>query len=158
MSSAEPQRGGAPLGYLTELPAIEAGAILYLRLWAEGDESRTRIRQDFEATLGRDGGASVYEAFDTLCNLSLRHARRLLMRHSVNCKCFSGDESCFANFVGAAGEGAREDALMIAMAFVRLDFAPLLIGLAQEFAMALRTMAARAQTLRTGMPPAQTIH
>ena len=66
------------------------------------------------------------------------------MRHDVSCKCLGADESCFANFIGYASEGEREDALLIAMNIVRPDIAPAVVGVAQDFGLALRWMAIRA--------------
>ncbi|MEL6104228.1 MAG: hypothetical protein AAFR68_23370, partial [Pseudomonadota bacterium] len=82
--------------------------------------------------------------FETLCDLCVRHGRRPLMRHNVTCKCLGADESCFANFVGYASEGDREDALLIATTMVRPDVAPALVGVAQEFGLALKRMAIKA--------------
>lgn len=66
------------------------------------------------------------------------------MRHHVTCKCLGADESCFANSIGYANEGEREDALLIATTIVSPDMAPALVGLAQDFGLALRRMALRA--------------
>jgi hypothetical protein len=65
------------------------------------------------------------------------------MRHGLDCKCFGADESCFANFIGYASEGAREDALMIAMTIVQPEKAQVLAALAEDFGLALRTIAAK---------------
>ena len=62
-----------------------------------------------------------------------------------NCKCFGANESCFANFIGYASEGAREDALMIAMTIVKPEKAQVLAGLAEDFGLALRTITAKCQ-------------
>lgn len=66
------------------------------------------------------------------------------MRHHVTCKCLGADESCFANFIGYASEGERDDALLIATAIVNPNMAPELVGLAQDFGLALRRMARKA--------------
>lgn len=137
-------RGGAPVGYVTELGPVEAGAVLYLRLWCDGPEAQTQVIEDFATALGPEKGRSAAHAFGTLCDLCVRHGRRPLMRHHVTCKCLGGDESCFANFVGYASEGAREDALLIATTIVRPDMAPALVGVAQDVGLALRRMAIKA--------------
>ena len=67
------------------------------------------------------------------------------MRHHVTCECLGADESCFANFIGYASEGEREDALLIATTLVRPDMAPTLVGLAQDFGFALRRMALKTE-------------
>lgn len=144
MKAAKPLRGGAPVGYITELEPIEAGAVLYLRLWCDGPDSQAQVWNDFAVALGPKNGRKALKSFERLCDLCVRHGRRPLMRHHVTCKCLGADESCFANFVGYASEGEREDALLIATTIVRPDMAPSLVGLAQEFGLALRRMALKA--------------
>ncbi|MEL6418599.1 MAG: hypothetical protein AAF088_21580 [Pseudomonadota bacterium] len=144
MKGTKPMRGGAPVGYVTELEPIEAGAVLYLRLWCDGPESQAQVWNDFAVALGPKHGRKALESFERLCDLCVRHGRRPLMRHHVTCKCLGADESCFANFVGYAREGEREDALLIATTIVRPDMAPSLVGLAQEFGLALRRMTLKA--------------
>lgn len=144
MNAIPRHRGGAPVGYVTELGPVEAGAVLYLRLWSDGPEARAQVRRDFATALGAESGAQAAQSFASLCDLCARHGRRPLMRHHVSCKCLGADESCFANFIGYAGDGDREDALLIATTMVRPDVAPLLVGLAQDVSFALRRMSIRA--------------
>lgn len=140
-----PHRGGAPVGYVTELGPVEAGAVLYLRLWCDGPDAQTQVWNDFATALGPEKGRKALKSFETLCDLCVRHGRRPLMRHNVTCKCLGADEACFANFVGYASEGDREDALMIATTIVRPDMAAVLVGVAEEFGLALRRMALMAK-------------
>jgi hypothetical protein len=145
MTKPTSHRGGAPVGYVTELGPVEAGAVLYLRLWCDGPEAQTQVINDFSTALGRQGGEQAVKSFGTLCDLCVRHGRRPLMRHHVTCKCLGADESCFANFIGYASEGEREDALLIATTIVSPNMAPTLVGLAQDFGLALRKMAIKAE-------------
>ncbi len=135
------RRGGAPVGHVADLDAVGAGAVLYLRLWFDGPEAQARVRHDFAGHLGRDHGRAALETLDHLCTLCTRHCRRPLMRRQAGCRCLGGDEACFAQVVGSASEGAREDALMLAMTLVRADMAPGLVALAEEFGLALKRMA-----------------
>ena len=144
MNSASPNRGGAPVGYVAELGPVEAGAVLYLRLWSDGPDAQSRVWRDFATALGPQHGRNALNSFRTLCDLCRRQGRRPLMRHHVTCKCLGADESCFANFIGYASEGKREDALLIATTIVNPNMAPALVGLAQEFGLALRRMAVKA--------------
>ncbi|MEL6414076.1 MAG: hypothetical protein AAFS01_03640 [Pseudomonadota bacterium] len=144
MNAMVPHRGGAPVGYVTELGPVEAGAVLYLRLWCDGPDAQIQVWNDFATALGAESGRKALKSFETLCDLCVRHGRRPLMRHNVTCKCLGADESCFANFVGYASEGDREDALLIATTMVRPDVAPALVGVAQEFGLALKRMAIKA--------------
>lgn len=140
-----PHRGGAPVGFITELGAIEANAVLYLRLWCGDHNAQTQVWNDFATALGPKNGRSALKSLEALCDLCVSHGRRPLMRHHVTCKCLGSDEACFANFVGYASEGEREDALMIATTIVHPNMAPVLVCLAQDFGLALRQMAIRAK-------------
>ncbi|MEZ5714922.1 MAG: hypothetical protein R3D85_07000 [Paracoccaceae bacterium] len=143
MSGAANRRGGVPVGYVSELGTVEAASVLYLRLWSDGPEAQAQIWNDLASMLGPDEGKQALQAFEQLCDLCARHGRRPLMRHSLHCKCLGADESCFANFIGAASEGDHEDAMLIATTIVRADMAPCLAGLAARFGLALRRMALR---------------
>ena len=134
------QRGGAPVGHIAELDAIEAASIIYLRLWADGPDAQRQVWNEFATTLGPDRGRRTLETFEELCVLCAQHARRPMMRHAVRCKCVGADESCFANFIATAVEGPREAAMLIATLMVRPDVAPLITSLAVEFGLALKQM------------------
>lgn len=144
MTDMHKHRGGAPVGFLTELDGIEAASVIYLRLWCDGPESQANVWNDFASSLGTDQGQKALKSFEDLCGLCSKHGRRPLMRHSVNCKCLGADESCFANFIGTAVMGERDDAMLIATLLVRPDVAPLLTSLATEFGLALKRMNLRA--------------
>lgn len=144
MTGGNPHRGGAPVGLITELEALEASAVLYLRLWFDGPEAQAQVWNDFAQGLGPAAGRHALQNFEALCDLCSRQARRPLMRHRVSCKCLGADECCFANVVAAASEGAREDAFMLASAMLRADAAALIVPLAEAFGLALRRMAAGA--------------
>ena len=144
MNAMTSHRGGAPVGYVTELGPVEAGAVLYLRLWCDGPDTQAQVWNDFATALGPENGRKAVRSFERLCDLYVRHGRRPFMRHQVTCRCLGADESCFANFIGYASEGEREDAFLIATTIVRPDMAPSLVGLAQEFGLALRRMAIKA--------------
>lgn len=144
MNQTSSHRGGAPVGFVAELDAVEAGAVLYLRLWCDGPDSQAVVSEDFSRCLGQDQGREALESLEQLCRLCVSYGRRPLMRHQVACKCLGADESCFANFVAAATEGDQQDAMMIATILVRADMAPSLVGLAQSVGLALKRM-----TLRT---------
>lgn len=144
MNAMTPHRGGTPVGFVAELGPVEAGAVLYLRLWCDGPEAQAQISRDFATALGPDSGRSAVQSLETLCDLCVRHGRRPLMRHHVTCKCLGADESWFATFIGYASEGERDDAFLIATTMVRPDLAPALVGMAQDVGLALRQMAIKA--------------
>ena len=134
-------RGGAPVGFLSQLGPVEAGAVLYLRLWCSGARFQAQAKDDFAKSLGIKNGNHAFKSFIELFNLYSGQARRPLMHHDVHCKCLGADEACFANFIGYASEGDREDAFLLASTVVRPDLAPSLINFAAEFGMALKRMA-----------------
>jgi hypothetical protein len=148
MSELTPNRGGAPVGYVSELGPVEARAVRCLRQWNDGPEAQADMCQELAQTLGFQRGEQAASSFASLCDLCARHGRRPLMRHSVSCKCVGADESCFANFIGYACEGAREDAFLMAATLVRPDMATVLVGLAEEFGLSLKQMALRNGALR----------
>lgn len=132
MSGPNHNRGGAPVGFITELNGIEAASVIYLRLWCDGPDAQAQVWNDFASGLGPDQGRKALESFGDLCSLCTRHGRRPLMRHAVRCKCLGADESCFANFIATAATGEREDAMLIATLLVRPDVAPLIASLAAD--------------------------
>lgn len=125
---------------MSELDLVEAAAVLYLRLWSDGPTAKERVADDFAARLGVEAGRDALHNFDDLCTLCARFGRRPLMRHHVSCKCLGADEACFANFIATAGEGLREDAVMIATVLVRPDVALPLTDLAQSVGLSFRRM------------------
>lgn len=153
MTGTLDKRGGAPVGFVTELDGIEAASVIYLRLWCDGPDSQANVRRDFMTSLGAAQGHKTLKSFEDLCSLCARHGRRPLMRHSISCKCLGSDESCFANFIGAAANGDREDAMLIATLLVRADVAPLITSLATDFGLALKQMNLRAPKHMAGEAP-----
>ena len=133
--------GAKPVGYLTDLDSVQAGAVFYLRKWANGENSRKEIEIDFSSCFGSFKGSQIADNFDTLCECFARYSRRPLVHHQIQCVCLGADEACFANFIGYAESGDREDAMLMAASFVRPDIAPVLVDLAQNFALALKQMA-----------------
>ncbi|MBW4709238.1 hypothetical protein KX928_15715 [Roseobacter sp. YSTF-M11] len=140
MIDAAGKRGGAPVGYLTELTGAEATSVLYLRLWGDGPGRQADVWADLTQALGPARGRAAMKSFEQLVGLCARHGRRPLMRHAIDCKCIGADEACFANFVAAATDGDREDALLIATLLVRADIAPMITSLACDFGLALKRM------------------
>ncbi|WP_298920526.1 hypothetical protein [uncultured Roseobacter sp.] len=140
MNENTERRGGAAVGFLTELTSIEAASIIYLRLWSEGPQRQAEVCSDLARFLGDAHGLKAMRVFEQLLELCGRHGRRPLMRHAVECRCIGADEACFANFVAIAAEGDREDALLIATLLVRPDVAPLVASLASDFGLALKRM------------------
>lgn len=140
MTTPVNKRGGAPVGFLTDLDRIEATSILYLRLWSSGHDAQSKVRTDLTDGLGHDRGHRTFQSFEDLSSLCARHGRRPLARHAVQCRCIGSDELCFANFMATATDGDREDALLIATLLVRADVAPLIASLATNFGLALRRM------------------
>lgn len=139
-----PPRGSAPVGHISDLGPVEAGAVIFLRLWAGEPQGRPRLEADFTALLGPVDGPAAAERFDTLCRLCHSHGRRPLCRHAPDCRCLGADEACFAAFLVTACEGEAEDALLMACLLVRPDVAPCLADLARAVGFDLMRMARKA--------------
>lgn len=108
-------RGGAPVGIIAELPNVERAAILLLRTWCEGEAGRMKILADFTKGFGVYQGQAEYDRLGHLIGVVIQGGRRAFMRHAVDCTCFGGDESAFANMVAAAAAGDRDDAMAFAL-------------------------------------------
>lgn len=158
MNAQPPPRGGAPVGMMTDLDPIEAGAVLYFRLWFDGPDSQVQVWNDLAAGLGTSTGRAVLQSFEQLCHLCVHHGRRPLMRHDVTCRCLGADESCFANFVANAADGNREDAMLIATLLVRADMAPSLVAAAEDFGLALKQMILKGAPRHSPDTKTQTLH
>ncbi|WP_170763806.1 hypothetical protein [Ruegeria lacuscaerulensis] len=148
--SSHSTRGGTAVGRLSDLTPIEAGAVMYLRLWGDGASGRADAASDFKVALGVDCGRAAMLTLDRLCSLCANYGRRPLIRHGLGCSCLGADENCFAQMIAAASEGAREDAMMMATLIVRPDFAPALTSLSEELGLALRRMTAAIPIPNTG--------
>ena len=133
-------RGAARVGYLADLDGIESGAVRCLRQWSGGNDARAQIARQMIQSLGHEQGDTAYRALDQMFRMFSRYKRRRLICHDCNCGCLGADEACFANFIAAASEGSREDAMMIATLLVRADIVPCLLGLAETVGLALRRM------------------
>ena len=137
-------RGGAPVGHVGDLGAAEAAAVRCFRLWARDGGGKDEVHAAFTDGLGTAAGGKATEDFATLMELCARHGRRPLVPHHFACTCLGADEACLANFIAAAMEGAREDAMLLATLMVRPDCAPMLTALARDVGLALYRV-----TLRT---------
>ncbi len=137
---AKASRGGAPVGLLSELPAVELGAVLFLRQWCGGDAAREVIARDFTLVFGADRGAMLTQTHDAVMRLVLGQSRRPLMRHAEGCPCLGGDESAFAQMVAAAGSGDVEDATLFAMTLISSQAVPRTVVLAEHIGLAFAEM------------------
>ncbi|MEP5760098.1 MAG: hypothetical protein ABJ327_12470 [Litoreibacter sp.] len=144
MTENQARRGGAPVGFITDLDGVEAAAVIYLRLWCNGADAQAQVWSDFAVALGAMQGRKALQSFEQLFSLCSNYGRRPMMRHSVNCKCLGSDESCFANFIAAAADDDHEDAMLIATLLVRPDYAAIITPLAADFGIALKQMRLRA--------------
>ena len=110
----KPHRGGAPVGYLSELTNLERNAILFLRYWSQNSSIHQHLQNEFWSDLTKKLGLSktskAIDAFDDAFKLCIKYSRRPIMKHELECKCIGGDESCFANIFGFASEGKKEGA------------------------------------------------
>ena len=131
-------RGGAPVGYLSELSQLEQNAILFLRYWSQCAKADHDLHNKFWSNITYDLGIpktrQAIDAFDEIFTLCVKYSRRPIMKHDLECKCIGGDESCFANIIGFAQDGEFEDALLLASNLVAPKFASYLVASAKKFA------------------------
>jgi len=154
MSCVGRGRGGVAVGQLADLSPADAAAVLCLRLWTSGRRGREAVRAEFTEMLGEGEGHAATDVIDVLLDLCAAHGRRPLACHGAACACLGADEACFAHLLGAAAEGQREDAMLLATLLVRPDMAPVLADLARDAGLALRRL-----TLRAGARPGpRTLH
>jgi len=132
--------GARPVGYIDDLDAVQAGAVLYFRKWCNGKAARAEIQNEFRTFFGEQKGDQVAANFDLMCECFTHHARRTLLYHGLNCECLGSDEACLANFIWYAKNGDREDAMLLAANLVRPDIATVIVDLALNFALALKQM------------------
>lgn len=158
MTRSAQQRGGAPVGYLSELGKVETAAVIYLRLWNRKASELDPSGEDLLSALEMFESKQALQAFEQIFTLCARHGRRALMRHSLHCKCLGSDEACFANFIGAASEGNIEDAMLIATMIVRADMAPYLANLAETFGHSVKRSALGTTERVTSQPHSNTLH
>ena len=134
-------RGGAPVGYLSELNQLEQNAILFLRYWSQSAKVNHNLQDKFWSEMTYELGITktrqAIEAFDEIFILCVKYSRRPIMKHDLECKCIGGDESCFANIIGFAEEGEFEDALLLAANLVAPKFASYLVSSARKFAVSI---------------------
>ena len=131
-------RGGAPVGYLSELNQLEQNAILFLRYWSQRSMADNDLQNKFWSNITYDLGITktrqAIDAFDEIFTLCVKYSRRPIMKHDLECKCIGGDESCFANIIGFAQVDELEDALLLASNLVAPKFAACLVTSARKFA------------------------
>ncbi|MEM6422009.1 MAG: hypothetical protein AAF698_05415, partial [Pseudomonadota bacterium] len=94
---------------------------------------------------GAREGKRQLAAFETLIETLITHGRRPIMRHGIGCRCLGADECVLANLVGAAGQGDREEAALMAALLVRPGMATTVAAMAEEVGVVLRRMTLRSQ-------------
>lgn len=140
-SRSQPNRGGAPVGHISELPALERLAVLHLRQWFSGSEGREAIALNFSKAFAPAAAVHEVNTLARLMDCLIAGQRRAIMRHDLNCACFGGDESAFANMVAATTAGDREDAMAFALTLMRPDAAWQAVIVAEGFGLALLRLA-----------------
>ena len=128
--------GGAPVGRIDDLGPIEARAVRLLRLWCDSGAEAVAVRLTLDLDPGPARAAAG--ALDALARLCAAAGRRPLMRHAADCACLGADEAWFARLIGHGAEAAREEAMMLAMAFLRAEAAGEAAHLAEALGLGLR--------------------
>ncbi|MEM6486998.1 MAG: hypothetical protein AAF677_01815 [Pseudomonadota bacterium] len=150
MTRSPERRGGAPVGMVEDLDALEASAVLYLRLWCSGPECQAAVLHDFTTRFGREVGVERLRSFEEFMTTLVEHARRPMMRHAVGCRCVGADESAYANLIAAAADGDQEVAAVIASLIVRPEMATVVAHQAEPVAITVRQIARRIEARERG--------
>ena len=137
MTALDRHPGGAPVGRVAELPPLERRLVRCLRLWSGGPDGQRLLRCELAARHGEEAARRLAEDLGELLALSVRHARRPLLGHALDCPCAGADECVFARFVSLAAEGSRDEAVLIAVLLVRADLAFALASLAAKVGLGL---------------------
>ncbi|WOI56639.1 hypothetical protein [Palleronia sp. LCG004] len=124
-------RGAAPVGQLSELPALERVAIGLDRAWCDGGEGRALIAREIARVLPPAEVFAAVEEFDDLMRTMIAGQRRRIMRHGLECPCFCGDEAAFAQMIAAAAMRDRDDAMLFAATLVSGPAAFRLVAIAE---------------------------
>ncbi len=133
---SRPPLGGAPVGRIADLDAVEGRAVRLLRLWC--DQGRDAVTARLTPDLDPGRARATSQALDALCQLCAATGRRPLMRHGADCACLGSDEAWFARLVGFGAEAASEEAMMLATTFLRPEAAFEAAHLAEAFGLGLR--------------------
>ncbi|MCA8883033.1 MAG: hypothetical protein KDA50_04700 [Rhodobacteraceae bacterium] len=143
MSFEDPalRRQATAVATLDSLPPDQTLLVLILRQWAATTDDQRVLWSCLSRQMGPDAAGHLRRVLDQLLLLLSDQGRRRLVRHDVECPCVGADEAVFANFVSTAAQGAREDALLMAMLLVRADMAPLAASLAQTVGLQLLRIA-----------------
>jgi hypothetical protein len=128
--------GGQAVSRIALLPDLEAWWVRALRLWCDGEAGQGALRDQLTAHMGAEAAETFFARFTDLMALMMRHGRRPLMRHALECDCVGADEAVFALFCAQA-VGDREEAMMIACLILRADVAPIAVSLAQTLGLDL---------------------
>ncbi|SFP14673.1 hypothetical protein [Tranquillimonas alkanivorans] len=137
-------RGAMPVGALETLPPDQARLVRYLRLWCDGPDGQAALWNELATRMGPTEGRACLSAFEAAVGMLLRHSRRPLMRHHLECSCVGADEAVFAEFFTAAATGEREDAMMLAVLLVHPAMLMPLVDAAQQAGLRLRRGAPQA--------------
>ncbi|MEM7496924.1 MAG: hypothetical protein AAF371_02900 [Pseudomonadota bacterium] len=144
--------GALPVGTLDTLPPLEAAAVRGLRLWFSGQEAQAAVWNVFARTFGARQGRASLRAFESFVDTLLEASPRPLMRHGLACRCLGADEHAFAALLSAAARGEREEAILLALAFVPAHHALPLVAAAEA---AGPILARVADPLAALIPPAR---
>lgn len=152
MNAQDVQRRPLPVAQMRDLDPLQSDVVQLLRLWWMIPNARQDIEHEFSPWLGPQRAKVVCDSFDQLCALCVTHGRLSVRPHALHCGCVGGKEACFANFIAAAADGQREEAMFTATLLTRTDMAPMAAALAEVVGLALKQMSLRCTTYpkRTG--------
>ena len=132
--------GAIPVGFLTELTALEATSISLLRAWCNSEETQFEVITNLILNLGSKKGNQVAEYLRNICNILFLHSRRAFMRHNMDCQCIGADEAYFATIILSATNNNIEEAKSISSLIIKPSLLADFIIIAKELGSAIKIL------------------
>ena len=132
--------GATPVGFLTELTALEATSISLLRAWCNSEETQFEVITNLILTLGSEKGNQVAEYLRNICKILFLHSRRTFMRHNMDCQCIGADEAYFATIILSPTNNNIEEAKSISSLILKPSLLNDFVITAKELGSAIKIL------------------
>ena len=132
--------GATPVGFLTELTALEATSISLLRAWCNSEETQFEVITNLILNLGSEKGNQVAEYLRNICKILFLHSRRTFMRHNMDCQCIGADEAYFATIILSATNNNIEEAKSISSLILKPSLLSDFVITAKELGSAIKIL------------------
>ncbi|WP_371155174.1 hypothetical protein [Jannaschia sp. 2305UL9-9] len=148
--------GGATVADLRALDSLQSLIVLMFRDWCDGPDGQQRVTQVFQGALGRLPGDTGLAAWIEMMAILSDDVRRPVMRHALTCRCVGADEAVIAQVLSLAGQGEREEAMLVLSLLVSGDRLLMAVNAAERAGLACMRINLRAPHVAGVTPPATT--